>query len=95
MTVDDKLITYLETLGRLELEEDERRKLKHDIQDILAYMDSLNELDTEGVEPRSHSLPVSNVWRPDVVENSDIHDDILQNAPNRTEDCFVVPRVVE
>ncbi len=95
MTVDKKLVIYLEKLARIELEESEREKVSEDIQDIISYMDTLNTLDTEGVEPMSHSVLVSNVWRDDTVTNGDKHTEILKNAPHKTDECFVVPKVVE
>ena len=63
--------------------------------DILTYMDTLNELDTDGVEPASHSFPVANVQRDDVVTNAAQTEAILQNAPNQKDGCFVVPKTVE
>ena len=60
---------------------------------MLDYIDILNELDTEGVEPMSHVFPVNNVFREDVVTNGDNHEAMLANAPaaERT-DAYKVPR---
>lgn len=95
MKITDELVLYLEKLARIELPADERDKCRGDLQDILSYMDTLNELDTEGVEPLSHSFPVVNVMREDVVRQSADREDILRNAPKRKDGCFNVPKTVE
>ena len=68
---------------------------KKDMGNMLDYIDMLNELDTEGVEPMSHVFPVQNVFREDVVENGDGGEDTLANAPDRRDRAFVVPKTVE
>ena len=95
MKITDELVLYLEKLARIELPADEREKCRGDLQDILSYMDTLNELDTEGVEPLSHSFPVVNVMREDVVGQSADREDILRNAPKRKDGCFNVPKTVD
>ncbi|MCI5738610.1 MAG: Asp-tRNA(Asn)/Glu-tRNA(Gln) amidotransferase subunit GatC [Ruminococcus sp.] len=95
MQIDKNLVMYLEKLGRIELSEEQRAASEKDLQDILTYMDTLNELDTDGVEPASHSFPVANVQRDDVVTNAAQTEAILQNAPNQKDGCFVVPKTVE
>ena len=65
MTIDRSLVEYLEKLGRIHLSEEERSASEKDLQSILSYIDTLNELDTDGVEPASHSFPVANVMRDD------------------------------
>lgn len=95
MQIDKNLVMYLEKLGRIELTEEQRTASEKDLQDILTYIDTLNELDTDGVEPASHSFPVANVMRADEVTNGADPDAILQNAPNQKDGCFVVPKTVE
>jgi aspartyl-tRNA(Asn)/glutamyl-tRNA(Gln) amidotransferase subunit C len=95
MTIDDKLITYLEELSRLHLTEDEQTKAKEDLGKILAYMDKLNELDTTDVEAMSHPFAFTNNFRADEVEPSTDRDTILQNAPQKKDGCFKVPTTVE
>ena len=95
MQIDKNLVMYLEKLGRIELSEEQRAASEKDLQDILTYMDTLNELDTDGVEPASHSFPVANPQRDDVATNAAQTDAILQNAPNQKHGCFVVPKTVE
>ena len=62
---------------------------------MLDYIDMLNQLDTEGVEPMSHVFPVHNVFREDVVTNGDDRENMLANAPEQRDGAFVVPRTVE
>ena len=62
---------------------------------ILDYVDQLNEVDTEGLEPLAHPLPLSNVFREDVPTPSLPVDAALQNAPNRLADFFGVPAVFD
>lgn len=95
MIIDKNLVTYLESLGRIQLTESQREETLKDLQDILTYIDTLNELSTDGVEPMSHSFPVTNVMREDVVEIHNTRDEILQNAPEEKDGCFVVPKTVE
>ena len=61
MVITDELVTYLEALGRIKLPEESRAKAQSDLQEILQYIDTLSELDTEGIEPMSHALPLTNV----------------------------------
>lgn len=95
MKIDRNLVEYLEKLGRIELTEEERSASKKDLQSILTYIDTLNELDTQGVEPASHSFPVANVTREDIVTNTADTENILRNAPESSEGCFVVHKTVE
>lgn len=95
MQITDELITYLEKLGRISLTEEERASSKKDLQNILTYIDILNELDTDGAEPLSHSFPITNVLREDVVKNDNKRDEILTNAPNKADGCFRVPKTLE
>lgn len=95
MIITDELVTYLEKLGRIELDEEQRKKTKKDLQDILSYIDTLNELDTENIEPLSHSFPIFNVFAEDEVKNSDMRREILKNAPDSQDGCFKVHRTVE
>jgi len=95
MEITMELISYLEKLGRISLTEEEKEKTRIDLSSILGYIDKLNELDTDSVEPLSHALPITNVFREDVVTNSDRRDIILSNAPDKKDGCFKVPKTVE
>lgn len=95
MQITPELIKYLESLARITLSEEEEQKVGNELQDILSYIDMLNELDTEGVEAMSHCFPVTNVMREDEVQPSMTPDEITANAPESNDGCFVVPKTVD
>jgi len=82
-------------LSRLELSEEEKDKLTEQINRLLESFATLQELDTSDVEPTSHVIPVSNVFREDVSRPSLPVEEVIANGPQVAENCFVVPRVVE
>ena len=93
--ISDETIEYVGILAKLELTGEEREVAKKDMGRMLDYIDKLGELDTTGVEPMSHVFPVQNVFREDVVTNSDDRVNILKNAPWEKDGMLVVPRTVE
>ena len=93
--IGDDTIEYVSILAKLELSGKEKEDAKRDMGRMLDYIDKLNELDTDGVEPMSHVFPVNNVFREDVVTNEDNREDILKNAPRQKEGAFKVPKTVE
>ena len=95
MQITPDLIKYLESLARITLTEEEEKKVGGELQDILTYIDKLNELDTEGVEAMSHCFPLSNVFRKDEVGTSMSPDEIVANAPESQDGSFVVPKTVD
>lgn len=95
MQITPDLIKYLEKLARITLTEDEEKKVGNELQDILTYIDMLNELDTDGVEAMSHCFPVTNVMREDEAQPSMSADEIVANAPESQDGCFVVPKTVD
>ena len=90
--ISDETIEYVGILAKLELSDEEKEQAKKDMANMLDYIDTLNELDTSGVEPMSHVFPVNNVFREDVVTNGDDREEILANAPEAKEGAFVVPK---
>lgn len=92
--ISDETIEYVGILAKLELSDEEKEAAKADMEKMLDYIDTLNELDTTGVEPMSHVFPVNNVFREDVVTNGDGRAGTLANAPQRKEDTFEVPRTI-
>ncbi len=95
MQITPDLIKYLESLARITLTEDEEKKVGGELQDILTYIDKLNELDTDGIEAMSHAFPLVNVLREDVVKPSMTPDAIVANAPESQDGAFVVPKTVD
>ena len=93
--ISDETIGYVGILAKLELSPEEKEEAKKDMGRMLDYIDKLNELDTEGVEPMSHVFPVYNVFRGDAVTNGDDRENILANAPEQKDGAFKVPRTVE
>lgn len=90
--ISDETIEYVGILAKLELSEQEKEKAKSDMGRMLDYIDKLGELDTSSVEPMSHVFPVENVFREDVVTNTDTREDLLKNAPQQKDGMFMVPR---
>ena len=93
--ISEETIEYVGILAKLDLSSEQIEQAKKDMGSMLDYIDKLNELDTEGVEPMSHVFPVQNVFRQDVVTNGDNREQILKNAPGEKDGMFMVPRTVE
>lgn len=93
--IDDETIEYVGILAKLDLSDAEKEQAKQDMQKMLDYIDKLNELDTDGVEPMSHIFPVTNVFREDEVTNEDDREAMLANAPRQKEGQYQVPKTVE
>ena len=95
MNITKETIQYVAKLARLNMNEEETLKMMKDMEGILEHVEKLNALDTTGVEPISHVMPVNNVFREDIVIPSFDRDKILANAPTAENGCFKVPKVVE
>lgn len=93
--ISDEMIEYVSILAKLELSDEEKEAAKKDMGRMLNYIDQLNGLNTEGVEPMTHVFPVTNVFRDDVVTNGDDRERILSNAPDSKGNAFKVPKTVE
>lgn len=95
MAVEDKDVRYVANLARLQLSDEETRRLKKDMNRILEYMKKLEELDTDGIEPLEHVTDLNVALRKDRAEVPLPHEDALKNAPDADSDYFRVPRVIE
>lgn len=95
MQITDETIEYVGILAKLELSDEEKEQAKKDMSDMLAYVGKLNELNTEGVEPMSHTFSVCNVFREDVVTNGDDRDNMLLNAPDQKNGAYKVPKTFD
>lgn len=94
--MSDKInIDQIAELARLNLKADERSKLSKDLEEILAYVEQLQKLNTDHVEPTSHPLALENVFRRDSVVRCKVRDHVLEHAPQREEKYFKVPKVIE
>ena len=78
-------------LARLTLSDAEKERMRRELDGILSYIDKLRALDTEGVPPTSHAVPMTNVMREDEPVPSLPQEDMLANAPDRNGDFFRVP----
>ncbi|MCR4418184.1 MAG: Asp-tRNA(Asn)/Glu-tRNA(Gln) amidotransferase subunit GatC [Ignavibacteria bacterium] len=94
MKVTRELVIHIAELAHLKLKDDEIEKFQQELNQILEYVDKLNELETENVEPLSHPLPVINVAREDKLVPSVKREEALKNAPDSTEEFFKVPKVI-
>ena len=94
IVIDDTVMDNVEILAKLALTEDERTEAKEKMQEILDYMEKLNELDTDNVDPMVHLFPVSNVFREDCVTNAGLKEDMLANAPKVKEGQYLVPKTI-
>jgi len=95
MKITEKTVQYVAALAKINVSEEEKQKVAVDLDRILDYIETMNGLDTEGIEPMSHVLPVKNVFREDIVINGDNRDQLLSNAPKKKDGCFAVPKTVE
>jgi len=82
-------------LARLELSEGEKETFGNQLEQILTYMEQLNRLDTTGVEPTSHAIPIYNVFREDEVKLSFPQEEVLAISPDEEDGHFKVPRIID
>jgi aspartyl-tRNA(Asn)/glutamyl-tRNA(Gln) amidotransferase subunit C len=88
-------VEHVARLSRLALSEAEADRMRDQLSGILAYIDTLRALDTTGVEPTSHAVPLLNVMREDEPRPCLTQDQALANAPDRSNAAFRVPRIIE
>ena len=95
MKITKQDIEHVALLARLELSEQEAATFTGQMDAILAYVEKLNELETSGIVPTSHAVPVENSFRADEMRPSIGVENALANAPDRVEGFFRVPKVIE
>ena len=95
MEIDRKMVEYVAELSKLRLTEPEKELMQQDLSKVLQYMDILNSLPTDEVEPLTHVSGVENVFREDVVTNGDESEKTLKNAPGEKDNMFMVPKTFE
>lgn len=93
--ISGEIMDQIAILAQLDLTEEEKEKAAADMEQILDYVDKLNELDTEGIEPMTHIFPVCNVFREDAVTNGEDREEMLANAPGVKDGQYKVPKTVE
>jgi len=94
MSVTRKDVEYIAQLARLRFKDEELENFTSQLNEILNYVDKLNELDTENVEPLSHPVEEFNKFRDDELKPSIEREEALKNAPDRTDEFFKVPKVL-
>ncbi len=93
--IDQAEVRKVAKLSRLDLSEEEIGEFTSQLSAILDYVTKMNELDTTSIEPLAHCLPISNVFREDVVKESLGTEKTLANAPERDREFFKVPKILE
>jgi len=93
--IDKSQVKKVAKLARLELSEAEIEEFAGQLNAIIDYVERMNKLNTEGVEPMAHCLPVSNVFRDDVIKESLGTEKTLANAPQSDGPFFKVPKILE
>ena len=95
MTIDLKTIKHISKLSRISVDDRKAKKLAGDLNSIFEFIEKLNKLDTDKVEPLTSIAETKLKFRKDKVKSKDIRNQILKNSPEENEDFFVVPKVVE
>lgn len=93
--IDKKTIEHVALLARLELSEEEKELLASQLGDILTYIEKLKELDTSKVEPMAYATATTNIFREDEPRPSLKLEEALKNAPDKLQDFFKVPKVID
>ena len=95
MKVTKKDLENVAVLSRLAIPADKEEQYTNQLNDVLTYMENLNSINTDDVQPIAHVLPISNVFRDDVVKESLDRDLALSNAPLKDDGYFKVPKILE
>ena len=95
MTIDLKTIKHISKLSRISIDDEKAQKLAGDLNSIFKFIEQLNELNTEKVEPLTSILNQSLRSRKDEISDGKIREKILKNSPKENDEFFVVPKVVE
>lgn len=94
MKITDEIVEHIAHLARLEFEGEEKGKIKQDLENIITFMEKLQEVDTENVEPLVFMTNEKNRLRDDVAEETITHEEALKNAPKKDSDYFRIPKVL-
>ena len=95
MSIDLKTIKHISKLSRISVNEKKAEKLAGDLNSIFDFIEKLNELKTDNVEPLTSVTETTLKLRPDEVKSRNIREQIVKNSPQDNEDYFVVPKVIE
>lgn len=95
MKISTTDVEHVARLARLELDDSEKKLFAEQMDTIIGYVEKIRELETDGVIPTSHAVPVENAFREDAVQPSIGLEKALKNAPLQAESFFIVPKVIE
>lgn len=95
MKIDTGSLRKIAHLARLDIKHGEEESLLASMDSVLSWMDQLNEIDTEGIEPLTHITDEANIWRDDISGNSLTKSEMLENAPAKNANYILVPKVIE
>ena len=95
MEVNDSMVNKLATLARLRFNENEKESIKNDLQKMIAFVQKMDEVDTDHVEPLQHMSSRKNVWREDIVAGSIAQEQAFKNAAVHNNHFFMVPKVIK
>ena len=95
MAIDLKTVKHISKLARISLDDEKAIKLAEDLNSIFKFIEKLNKLNTNKVEPLTSIAETTLKLRNDEIKSKNIREQILKNSPNKNKDFFVVPKVVE
>ena len=95
MTIDLKTIKHISKLSRIAVDEQKAEKLTKDLNSIFDFIEKLNELKTDNVQPLTSIAETTLKLRPDEIKSENLREQIIKNSPENNEDYFVVPKVIE
>ncbi len=95
MTIDLKTVKHISKLSRISIDDQKAKKLEKDLNSIFNWIEKLNELNTDNVEPLTSIAETTLRLRKDQILSKNIREDILKNSPKDNKDYFVVPKVVD
>lgn len=95
MEIDNKTVDRIATLAKLQFDDNKKEEIKNDLNRMLAFVDKINEVNTDGVEPLVHMNNEINVLREDVIKVTITQEEALKNAPQKDSDYFKIPKVLK
>ena len=95
MTIDLKTIKHISKLSRISVDEQKAEKLAEDLNSIFDFIEKLNELNTNNIEPLTSVAETTLKLRSDEIKSENLREQVIKNSPEENEDYFVVPKVIE
>ena len=95
MSIDLKTVKHISKLSRISIDDEKAKKLEKDLNSIFKWIEQLNQLDTDKVEPLTSIAETTLRLRKDQIVSENLREDVLKNSPKENKDYFVVPKVVE